>query len=215
MTNRSLGAVAMAALLVLTAFAAVPVAAAESTLSVDTLEPTNVTDSSAELRGNLTSLGDDDSADVWFEYWVDGDPANATETPNETVTETGVFVREVTGLENNTTYVVVAHATNGTATVSGDEVQFTTTEEEDEATNEDAFGQQVVAELNRLMKGLGVNPEEPLGQQLSAWVVENNPGADHRSDKANPGGNGNGPPAHAGPPGDAEEDDEEPEDDES
>jgi uncharacterized membrane protein YgcG len=53
------------------------------------------------------------------------------------------------------------------------------------------FGQWV----SNLLRGLGVGSGSSLGQQLSDLVVKNNPGSEHRSDKANPGGIG--PPDHA------------------
>jgi uncharacterized membrane protein YgcG len=53
------------------------------------------------------------------------------------------------------------------------------------------FGQWV----SNLLRGLGVDSGSSLGQQPSDLVVKNNPGSEHRSDKANPGGIG--PPDHA------------------
>lgn len=82
---------------------------------------------------------------------------------------------------------------NVTATWNGTTVQSSVTLDgmgDDEGQTANAFGQEVVDHLNEIMQGLGIDSNEPIGQQLSAWIVENNPGADHRSDNANPGGNG-------------------------
>lgn len=97
-----------------------------TTLGVETSAPSDVTDSSATLRGNLTGLGGADNVTVWFEFWEQGDPANASATSNQTVGSVGEFNATVPGLVPNTTYVYVAYADDNGTTVTGSEVAFTT-----------------------------------------------------------------------------------------
>lgn len=182
-------------------------------LGVETHAATEVTNTTATLNGELTGLSGEAEADVWFEYWEAGDPTNVTHVGARTLDNPGEFNSTVTGLENDTEYVYVAYAeANGTA-VAGENVSFTTGDGVKEAPTWDGegpFGQWLTSILRNL-----VPPDsgEPLGQIVSDIVTANNPGSEHRSDKANPGGNGNGPPDHAksgkdksngnGPPGHA------------
>lgn len=168
-------------------------------LGVDTLAASDVDNDSATLNGELTGLSGEAEADVWFEYWPHGDSANASTTATQNLSGPGSFSEAVSGLEDNTTYVYVAHASANNTTVSGDPVEFTTgpvADETDRPTwdGEGPFGQWLTSVLRNL-----VPPDsgEPLGQIVSDIVTANNPGSEHRSDKANPGGNGNGPPDHA------------------
>ena len=203
MRLRTPAALLVAAMVVLTVFAATPVVATEhAPVSVETDAATDVTNDSATLNGNLTGL-DEDSADVWFEYWEADDPANVTVLDNETLTEPDTFDQSITGLENDTEYVYVAYATANGTEANGTEVTFTTANGADDGDGEGPpavedkhpFGQWIQTWLHDLLNG--GDTVSPIGQMISEMVVANNPGADHRSDKANPGGNGNGPPAHA------------------
>lgn len=54
------------------------------------------------------------------------------------------------------------------------------------------FGQLLTSWLHNLVDAGNATI---IGQTVSEWVTANNPGSEHRSDKANPGGNG--PPEHA------------------
>ena len=101
-------------------------------------------------------------------------------------------------LPENETEVNISTTYNGTETTTTYLLPAAGHEDEPSWDGEGPFGQWV----KQLLRNLGVNTDTPLGQQLSELVVKNNPGAEHRSDKANPGGNGNGPPDHAGKPDD-------------
>lgn len=170
-------------------------------LGVETDEATDVTNTSATLNGVLTGLDGEDSASVWFEYWEAGDPANATLVGAQTLSEPDAFNHSLSGLENDTDYVYAAFAEANGTTVSGENVSFTTADGADDGEGPPAvedkhpFGQWIQTWLHDLLNG--ADTVSPIGQMISEMVVANNPGADHRSDKANPGGNGNGPPAHA------------------
>ncbi|MEF8789475.1 MAG: hypothetical protein V5A61_05070, partial [Haloarculaceae archaeon] len=118
-------AVAVALLLVLSVLAPT-VAAAETTVSVETDAATDVTDRVATLNGNLTDMSGSDNATVRFEYWVEGDRANSTTTSELVVNETGTFDATVSGLSNGTTYVYVAHAEANGTNVTGSQETFTT-----------------------------------------------------------------------------------------
>lgn len=182
-------------------------------LGVTTLAATDVDDDSATLNGELTGLGDEDTATVWFEYWEQGDPANATNTTALTLDAPGTFSASVTDLQSNTTYVYVAHAAANGTEVTGAQVTFTTAVEEPPEAPEapDAFGQRVSAFVHELLDD---RPhDKPFGQLVSGFVTANNPGAAQRPDHAGPPAHAGpkddgerGPPAHAGPPdkGDSE-----------
>lgn len=97
-------------------------------LEVDTDSENNVTDSSATLNGSLKSLGDADSADVWFHWWEVGDAGEtATDTTPETLYSTGTFSADISGLKENTQYRFTAktEASDGDRD-SGDTVTFCT-----------------------------------------------------------------------------------------
>lgn len=93
---------------------------------------------------------------------------------------------------------------NISATYNGSTYQSTKTlNAAGEGGSAEAFGLELVKKLTNF----GIESNTPFGQQVSDWVVEHNPGAEHRSDNANAGGNGEGPPEHAGPPESADTDD--------
>lgn len=167
-------------------------------LAVETGSASAVDDTSATLNGELSGMDGEAEATVWFAYWVEGDAANASTTTNQTLTAPGTFSASVSGLENDTTYVYVAHAAANNTTVAGDEVEFTTGADGDEAVNrtwdgEGPFGQWLTSVLKNLVPA---EMDEPFGQFVSDLVRANNPG------------NGQGPPAHAGSPDDDDDDDE-------
>lgn len=93
---------------------------------------------------------------------------------------------------------------NISATYNGSTYQITETlNAVGDGESAEPFGLKLVSMLEILSDG----GDTPFGQQVSDWVVKNNPGAEHRSDNANPGGNGEGPPEHAGPPDSVDTDD--------
>jgi hypothetical protein len=175
-------------------------------LGVETLPATDVTNTSATLNGELTGLSGEAEADVWFEYWPQGDSANSSTTAIQTLSGTSSFSDAVSGLENDTTYVYVAHAAANNSTVAGENTSFTTDDGVAEAPTWDGegpFGQWLTSVLKNLVPP---DSDVPLGQIVSDIVTSNNPGSEHRSEKANPGGNGNGPPDHAKGGGDEADD---------
>lgn len=155
-----------------------------------------------------------------------------------TVTHNGSAVNDtevtVTPTDPNATYAGANGFTdvNGTVTfnlpANQTEVNISTTHNGTETTvtetlpgasaepswdGEGPFGQWVQTWLHDLLNG--EDTTGPVGQTIADLVRQNNPGSDHRSDNANPGGNGNGPPDHAGnndngggPPDHAKNDDE-------
>ena len=161
-------------------------------LEAVTLEPSDVTDTSATLNGRLAGMDGEPEADVWFEYWVKGDPANATETTMQNLSAPGEFSASLSDLDNQTTYVYVARAAANGSNVTGDPVEFTPgAADTDELVwdGEGPFGQWVTSWLKNLVPADG----QPLGQLVSEIVTANNPGSEHRSDNAKAGGNGQGP----------------------
>lgn len=191
-------------------------AAGNTSLSVSTDAPTNVTATSATLNGNLTALSGVDNATVWFEYWIEGDTANTTNTSESTLDAPGEFEASIGDLDNDTTYVYQAHARANGTTVTGETVAFTT----DADAAEDApknFGLRVSDFIHGLLDG-GIDDDETFGRLVAQFVVANNPGSDNRPDHAGPpwlddddgDDDGNetdddaddnrGPPEHAGPP---------------
>lgn len=203
-------AVTVTALLVLTAFATFPVVSAATTVTVETVDATEVGCNEATLNGNLTTLSGADNATVWFEYWPEGEPADANQIGHQTLEEIGPFNTTVTNLEENTSYKFSAHAEANGSTANGSEKSFLT--DEDCGPEEDNFGiwvSELVADL------LNEDLDGPMGLFVASEVVENNPGADNRSDNANPLA---GVPDDAGPPEDAgpdTSDDDEDDDEES
>lgn len=182
-------------------------------LGIETDEASNIENRSATLNGELTSLGGNDTATVYFEYWVEDDRAGSSTVGEVTLDEPAEFEADVEDLETDTTYVYVAHARTTEGDVSGDAVEFTTGEPASAAPSWDGegpFGQWLTSWLKNLVPQ---DSDMPFGQKVAELVRNNNPGADKRSDGANPGGNGNGPPDHAGPKDAADGDDLEGQDD--
>jgi len=114
--------------IVLLAFLLVSPFAAAS-VSVDTLEPEDVTDSSAVFYGEVYSESKED-AEVWFEWrprnetdWMET-RGRTKELPRE---ETKEFSRTVQGLEMNTAYEYRMMVDYNDTVVEGDIVSFTTT----------------------------------------------------------------------------------------
>lgn len=170
---------------------------AQATLDVETDEAEDVTNSSATLSGELTGLGEADAANVSFQYWAEGDAANATIVEAGELNASEEFSAAVSGLENDTTYVYVARAETGDDTAEGAEASFTpgvTEASEEFEMTEGPFGQNV-ARFVSYLRSSADTAERNLGQAVSEFARANNPGADNRPD-------------HAGPDGEAEEDGE-------
>jgi len=167
-------------------------------LGVETTNATSVTNDSATLGGDLTGLNGSDSANVSFTYWVEGNKSNTTTTVDAgNMSDAGAFSEDVSGLQNNTTYVYVAAASVGNAATTGGEETFSTGAVEDgfEAP-EGPFGQQIVAYIDYLREETDKTGRE-FGQAVAAFASGENPGADNRPDHA-------GPPEDKGPDADKE-----------
>jgi len=97
---------------------------------VTTDAATAVTSDSATLDGNLTSLGNVSSVDVWFEYATDafylGNSTYSNSTAPEPMSSPGLFSSTVSGLSGNTTYHFRAMASDGNTTVSANDMTFIT-----------------------------------------------------------------------------------------
>ena len=107
-------------------------AAADLRVGVATEPASEVTDNSARLAGSLETLTGAAEADVWFQYWEQGNRSGTlTRTPNQTLDATGPFSSTVYGLQNNTTYIVRAYAAAGEANATGAPVTFTTATDTD------------------------------------------------------------------------------------
>jgi subtilisin family serine protease len=85
----------------------------ESALAVSTGDATSVGTDAATLNGSLDDLGGADSADVYFEWGPSGDLSNTTST--QTLSSTGSFSADISGLSSDTTYDfrAVASASDG------------------------------------------------------------------------------------------------------
>jgi hypothetical protein len=161
----------------------------EPPLGVETDDASDVTNESATLNGELTGLGGADDATVSFEYWVQDDRANSTNTTDVELDSPGTFSADISGLQNDTTYVYVAQAEADGSSVTGEQVTFETgaNETEDEFESPDGpFGQQVVAFID-FLRNSDDSEERNMGRAIASWVVANNPG---------------NAPDHAGPPED-------------
>ncbi|WP_436935879.1 PKD domain-containing protein [Halovenus marina] len=84
---------------------------ADQAYSVTTDKATAVASDSATLNGELTGLGDYDSATVYFTYWKQGQKGSTlTWWTGSSTTSPGPYSADVTGLDSETTYVVQAYA---------------------------------------------------------------------------------------------------------
>ncbi|WP_232686885.1 hypothetical protein [Halobacterium zhouii] len=118
----------------------------------------------------------------------------------------------LTAPERNVTVELTAFAHNSSDTTTLSLVASTGNETDDAANQSDSFGLLVSNYVQVLQ-----NESNMSGQTIADFVTSNNPGADHRSENANPGpkdgsgeapGNGHGKPegtsgnGHGGPDGD-------------
>lgn len=100
----------------------------EPTLAVSTGGPASVGETTATLRGSLDDLGGAASADVSFEYRPTGATTTST-TATQTLSESGSFSADVSGLSSGTDYEyrAVADASDGDSD-EGSFVTFTTSD---------------------------------------------------------------------------------------
>lgn len=132
------------------------------------------------------------------------DPANSSYSATGQTDENGTVTFDLP--ENETEVNITAAFENHERTVTH---LLPAANASDEPTwdGEGPFGQWVTSWLHDLLNGEDNN--RPFGQQVADIVTSNNPGSDHRSDKADPGPpDETGPPDHAGPNDDDNGDDE-------
>jgi hypothetical protein len=120
---------------------------------VTTDDATDVTTDGATLNGELTGLGDHESATVYFQYWVQGQKSSTlTWYTGSAQSGPGTFSADVT-LQNDTTYVVQAYAQSDDGTwTAGSEVTVTTP-----------------ASSGTTQQELTVDTAAPLGSSWPAW----------------------------------------------
>jgi hypothetical protein len=120
---------------------------------VTTDDATDVTTDGATLNGELTGLGDHESATVYFQYWVQGQKSSTlTWYTGSAQSAPGTFSADVT-LQNDTTYVVQAYAQSDDGTwTAGSEVTVTTP-----------------ASSGTTQQELTVDTAAPLGSSWPAW----------------------------------------------
>ncbi len=94
--------------------------------TVETDAATSVDHDSAQLNGELTSLGDDATVDVYFQWREDGSGTWDNSTAAQEKSSTGTFNATISSLDASTDYEFRA-VVEGTQTVYGDTLEFTTT----------------------------------------------------------------------------------------
>jgi WD40 repeat protein len=95
-------------------------------LAVGTLSPTDVTDNTATLRGEITAFENLGETEVYFEYQPSDGSGTLTTTSRKTVSSAGRFSLTVDGLSASTSYDVYAVAESAALSDQGNTVTFTT-----------------------------------------------------------------------------------------
>jgi uncharacterized protein (TIGR02145 family) len=96
-----------------------------TTPSVTTSTPTNISETSATVGGNVTSDGGATVTERGV-YWGTSPNPETTGTKKTIGSGTGIFEGSLTGLASSTPYYVKAYAINSQGTVYGNQVGFTT-----------------------------------------------------------------------------------------
>src|SRR6056297_1039050 len=100
---------------------------AEAGLNVNTLEAENVTTLSANLRGNLTSLGEETNVTAFFQRRIQ-DSTEWINLSEQYLTSTGTFNYNLSNLNDNTTYEFRALVKNETNILSTGNIKTFTTD---------------------------------------------------------------------------------------
>lgn len=98
----------------------------DTAVAVSSESATNITESSGTLNGSLDDLGGASSADCYFE-WRESGTSSWTVTSSQSLTSTGSFSEDITGLSSGTDYEfrALADASDGDSDV-GTTKTFTT-----------------------------------------------------------------------------------------
>jgi subtilisin family serine protease len=111
----------------------------DTSVAVSTESPSSVGETNATLNGDLTNLGGASSADVSFDYRESG-TSTWSSTSTQTLSSTGTFSQDISGLSSGTDYEyrAVADASDGD-TDTGSTVSFTTATSSDTAPAVDSY----------------------------------------------------------------------------
>ena len=94
---------------------------------ITTQAVSNILETTATGNGNIIELGAPNPTQHGVCWNTTGNPTiSDSKTEDGSISATGAFTSNITGLLSNTTYYVKAYATNITGTVYGQEVNFTT-----------------------------------------------------------------------------------------
>lgn len=127
----------------------------------------NVDESSATLRGELTSLEGADSATVSIKWGQKGSSLSNT-AARQTLDSPGTFSGEVTNLESGTDYELYAYAEAGDATDTGETRAFTTGSVEEEEPTEEP---EAAPEIDHLVAEDRSNPKNPHVEASADWAA--------------------------------------------
>ncbi len=91
----------------------------------ETLSSENVTHNSATLRGEITEIGVEESVNAFFN-WRAKDSEEWEATPTQSLSNTGIFSENISGLSSTTPYEFRAQIEWNSTSDTGDIVEFTT-----------------------------------------------------------------------------------------
>jgi len=140
---------------------------------VTTQRPTEISSSAATLGGELSGLGEHDSATVGVRYWIEGRKEETVQrVESGERSSPGEYTVEIDGLEADTTYVSAAFARAGSEAATGAHRAFTTAGGDEAAitvvTDEPTEIEEDEATLNgRVTEMNGVEEVEPV---FDYWV---------------------------------------------
>jgi len=94
--------------------------------TLSTASPTNITQTTTQSGGNITSDGGAAITSRGVVWDTNPNPTIALNTKTIDGTGSGIFTSQITGLKENTTYYVRAYATNSVGTAYGNQLTFKT-----------------------------------------------------------------------------------------
>ncbi|MFW6141973.1 MAG: InlB B-repeat-containing protein [Candidatus Saliniplasma sp.] len=101
----------------------------EATLNIETDIVSSITSSSASLTGEINDMADESSVDAYFDYRKNGTDSWSS-TSSQSISSTGEFSIDVSGLDRWTEYEYKAIVDNGTDTTEGSIKTFRTTNDD-------------------------------------------------------------------------------------